>query len=140
MLLLNGETRTKAYSFRDKATGLLFGDGGTATLVEKLEDSGESTFSLNSDGSRGGYIIIKSGGYRHPSTPASLTEKTYPDGSVRNDEQGTMDGPGIFEFAIDEVPKEIRFLLKETGTTTESFDVFLFHQANRLRMSASARS
>jgi 3-oxoacyl-[acyl-carrier-protein] synthase-3 len=51
---------------------------------------------------------------------------------VRTDEQGTMDGPGIFEFAIDEVPKEVRFLLNETGMTIESFDVFLFHQANRL--------
>jgi 3-oxoacyl-[acyl-carrier-protein] synthase III len=132
VLLLNGETRTRAYSFRDKATGLLFGDGGTATLVERLEHCGESAFSLRSDGSRGGYIIIKSGGYRHPSTPASLVEKTYPDGSVRTDEQGTMDGPGILEFAIDEVPKEVRFLLNETGMTIESFDVFLFHQANRL--------
>ena len=54
VLLLDGETRTKAYSFRDKATGLLFGDGGTATLVEKLEERDESAFSLNSDGSRGG--------------------------------------------------------------------------------------
>ena len=132
VLLLNGETRTKVFSFRDKATGLLFGDAGAATLVEKREPDNESAFSLNSDGSRSELIIIKSGGYRNPSTPESLEEKTYGDGSVRTDEQGTMNGPGVFEFVIDEVPRDIRLLLAETGLKTESFDAFLFHQANRM--------
>jgi 3-oxoacyl-[acyl-carrier-protein] synthase-3 len=131
VLLLNGETRTKAYSFKDKTTGLLFGDGGTATLVERFEAGVESVFSLRSDGSRSNYIIIESGGYRHPSTPASLSEKTYSDGSVRTDEHGMMDGPRVFEFMIGEIPKDVESILKATGLTVEEVDVFLFHQANQ---------
>jgi 3-oxoacyl-[acyl-carrier-protein] synthase III len=132
VLLLNGETRTKAYSLRDKATGLLFGDAGAATLVEKQEHEDESAFSLHSDGRRGDLIMIKSGGYRNPSTPESLVEKTYGDGSVRTDEHGTMNGRRVFEFVIEEVPQDIRLLLAETGLKTESFDAFVFHQASRV--------
>lgn len=132
VLLLNGETRTRAYSFQDKGTGLLFGDAGAATLVERQPGAGESAFSLNSDGNRADCIIIKAGGYRNPSTPESLAPNAYADGSVRTDEQGTMNGPGVFEFMIEEVPKDVKFLLAETGQNVEAFDAFLFHQANRM--------
>ena len=41
-----------------------------------------------------------------------------------------MDGPAVFEFAMQEVPNEVRVLLAQTGGTIDSFDAFLFHQAN----------
>lgn len=130
ILLLNGETRTKAYSMKDRATGMLFGDAGAATLIEK-RDTGPSWFSMNSDGSRADLIHIKHGGYRHPSTADSLIEKVQPDGSIRSGEQGVMNGAGVFEFLIGEVPRDIRALAKVSGRELDSFDYFVFHQANR---------
>src|SRR6056297_1927055 len=35
ILLLNGETRSKVYSAKDRKTAFLFGDAGSATLIEK---------------------------------------------------------------------------------------------------------
>lgn len=131
ILLLNGETRTRAYSMKDRATGLLFGDAGTATLIEKQAAAGTSHFSMNSDGSRAELIMIKSGGYRNPSTAESLQEKAQPDGGLRSDEHGVMNGPGVFEFLIEEVPADIRRMMSATNTTTGDFDYFIFHQANR---------
>lgn len=130
VLLLNGETRTRAYSMRDRATGLLFGDAGTAALVEKMP-VGPAWFSMNSDGGRGDLICIRHGGYRHPSTPDSLLEREQADGSIRSDEQGEMNGAGVFEFLIEEVPKDIRAILATAGMEVGLFDYFVFHQANK---------
>lgn len=63
-LILDGETRSKVYSPKDRRTAFLFGDGGVAALVERGECFGKSYFSLNSDGSREGLIKVDAGGYR----------------------------------------------------------------------------
>lgn len=131
VLLLNGETRSRAFSYKDKSAGLLFGDGGSACLIGKQKEDAESCFSLNSDGSRFDYIIIKSGGYRYPSNSSSLEEKEYPDGSIRNDEHAVMKGEGIFEFAITDVFKNIKETMEHTSENIETIDLFIFHQANK---------
>ena len=61
-LLLDGETRSKVYSPKDRRSAFLFGDGGVAALIECDEKFGTSYFSLNSDGSRGDLIKINGGG------------------------------------------------------------------------------
>jgi 3-oxoacyl-[acyl-carrier-protein] synthase-3 len=131
VLLLNGETRTKVYSFKDKSTGLLFGDAGAATLIERNKEAGESIFSLNSDGSGYQFIMIPAGGYRYPSSHESVKEKVFDDGSIRSDEQGIMDGSSVFSFAIQEVPQDIIKVLNESCKTINDIDIFLFHQANK---------
>lgn len=131
VLLLNGETRTRVYSPKDKSTGLLFGDGGTAVLVEKNEKYRESCFSLNADGIRSHYIMIKAGAYRYPSSVESLKEKQYEDGSIRTDEQGVMDGSGVFDFTIQDIPLDIEKLLDYCDTQLDSIDAFYLHQANK---------
>lgn len=131
VLLLNGETRTKVYSFKDKSTGLLFGDAGSVCLIEKDKSAGTSYFTNNSDGSRAHYINIKAGGYRNPSSPESIKEKTYNDGSIRTDEQGVMDGAGVFDFTIDEVPKDLINILCISDSNISNIDYYLLHQANK---------
>ena len=131
VLLLNGETRTKVYSFKDRQTGFLFGDAGTACIIEKDPQFGSAHFVLDSDGSKSDYIKIKSGGYRNPTTIDSLIEKVHEDGSTHSDEQGSMDGAGVFEFVITQVPKQFKETLRYSGNTIEDIDYFVFHQANR---------
>lgn len=131
VLLLNGETRTRAYSFRDKTTGMLFGDAGAATLVERDAVAGRSVFSMNADGGRAELIKIEAGGYRHPSSSESVEETRQADGGFRSAEQGVLDGPRIFEFLMEEVPRDVRAILREADRQLEDFDYFVFHQANR---------
>ena len=131
ILLLVGETMSKMISRKDRATSLLFGDGGTATLIEKGDKFGSSYFSLNSDGSGEDALKIPGGGYRHPSSPHTLKEKTYEDGSLRSDEQLFMDGIEVFNFTMREIPRDIGFLLKHVGKTLDNVDYIVFHQANK---------
>lgn len=133
VLLLNGETRSKVYSPKDRKTAFLFGDAGSATVIEKGEEFGKSFFSLNSKGSGAAVIQIKAGGYRVPSSAETLKEKVSDEyGNIRNDEQGYMDGANVFSFVAREVPKDIKKLYAFSGLTPADTDYFLFHQASKV--------
>ena len=130
-LILDGETRSKVYGPRDRRSAFIFGDGGVAALVERDEKFGETTLSLNSDGSRADLIMIKAGGYRHPSTPETLKERVVDEyGNMRSDEQGYMKGGDVFNFVIREIPRDLKRTLAESGKTVEDLDYIVFHQAN----------
>jgi len=130
-LLLDGETRSKVYSPKDRRTAFLFGDGGVAALIERNEKFGESFFSMNSDGSRENLIKINAGGYRIPSSQETLKEKVVDEyGNIRNEEQGYMNGGDVFTFVNREVPTDIKRMLEYTGRDEDSFDYIIFHQAN----------
>ncbi len=130
-LLLDGETRSKVYSPKDRRSAFLFGDAGVAALIERDERFGDSWFSLNSDGSRADLIMIKGGGYRYPSSEETLRERVVDEyGNIRSEEQGYMKGEDVFNFVIGEVPRDIRRLLEHIGMDRSEPDYYVFHQAN----------
>lgn len=130
-LVLDGETRSKVYSQKDRKTAFLFGDGGVAALIEKGERFGRSWFSLNSDGSRESLIKIPAGGYRRMSSCDTVRERVVDEyGNVRSEEQGYMNGADVFNFVIREVPRDFNRLLEASETDPENVDYFVFHQAN----------
>lgn len=130
-LLLNGETRSRVYSPKDRKTAFLFGDGGTAVLISKNEKFETSTFDLNSDGSLGDLIKMEHGGYRNPTTVDSLSEKVIDEhGNMRSGEHGYMNGPEVFNFVIREIPRSIKNLMKLANKDESLIDYFVFHQAN----------
>ena len=131
VLLLDGETRSKVYSPKDRKTAFLFGDGGVAAIIERNPQFGHSYFSLNSDGSRESLIKIDAGGYRLPSSVDTVTEKVVDEyGNIRTDEQGYMRGGDVFNFVIREIPNDIKALLLFANKDIQDMDYYIFHQAN----------
>lgn len=129
-LLLDGETFSKVVSLKDKVNAPLYGDAGTATLIEKAEGH-NAHFSLYSKGAGKDYIMIKAGGYRHPTSVETLQEKTMEEGNIRSDHQVYMDGVEVFNFTIKVVPQSILEILKYAGLQLAEVDYLLFHQANK---------
>lgn len=130
-LILDGETRSKVYSPKDRRSAFLFGDGGVAALVERDEKFGTSYFSLNSDGSRGDLIKINGGGYRMPSSAETIKEKVVDEyGNIRSEEQGYMNGGDVFNFVIREIPKDMKNLIAFSCQDIQTLDYYVFHQAN----------
>lgn len=130
-LILDGETRSKVYSPKDRKSAFLFGDAGAAVLIEKGEQFTQSFFSLNSDGSLADLIKIPGGGYRNPSCEATLRERVVDEyGNIRNDEQGYMQGGEVFNFVLENVPSDIKNLLIKSNRGIDSIDFVLLHQAN----------
>ncbi|MEI7661273.1 MAG: ketoacyl-ACP synthase III [Bacteroidota bacterium] len=130
VLLLVGETFSKIVSPHDKVNAPLYGDAGTATLIEK-GDYGKTFFSLYSDGGGSEAVIIPAGQCRAPSTPENLIETEQEDGNIRSENQIFMDGMDVFNFAIRVVPKSIKEILEFTNVPLETVDYLIFHQANR---------
>lgn len=130
-LLLDGETRSKVYSPKDRRSAFLFGDAGIAALIERDKKFEESWFSMNSDGSRGDLIKINGGGYRMPSSAETIKEKVVDKyGNIRSEEQGYMQGADVFNFVIREIPVDIKKIMQLSNTNIQSLDYYVFHQAN----------
>jgi len=130
-LILDGETRSKVYSKKDRRTAFIFGDAGVAALIERNDKVGKSYFSFNSDGSREDLIKVNAGGYRHPSSSETVIEKVVDEfGNIRSEEQGYMNGGDVFNFVIREIPKDYKRIFEYAGIEIDTIDYFVFHQAN----------
>lgn len=129
VLLLDGEAFSKIVSKEDKVNVPLYGDAGTATLVEK-GDFGESVFILHTDGAGEEAVKIPAG-MRIPLTQDSLIVTEREDGNKRSDIQVYMDGMEVFNFAIRVVPKGVKEILKVTNEDFDSIDWLIFHQSNK---------
>ena len=118
-LLLAGDTSAKEKSRKIKtkaanAFKMLFGDAGTATLLEKTETENILESASCTDGSGFKAIIKPFTGYRNP------------DGigvSLMND----ID---VFNFTISEVPKMLKDYMKIKEKTPDDYDCLVLHQAN----------
>ena len=52
-------------------------------------------------------------------------------GNIRTDEQANMNGADVFNFVIREIPRDVKRILKYANKEKESFDYFIFNQANK---------
>ena len=127
-LLITGESLTKMVNPGDKSVAMLFGDGGSAILLEKREGS-PMDILLRTDGNGYNAIIAPAGGYRNMNAPRK--DEVWPDGNVRNLYNTYMNGTDVFSFTITEVPAAIRDFIEKTGAGIEEYDCFAFHQANQ---------
>lgn len=130
VLVLVGETMSKLANPRDKVNFPLYGDAGTACLVEK-GDFKESTFVLTVDGEGENIVKIPHGGFRNPLTADSLIDKEREEGNYRRDVDITMDGLDTFNHAVNAIPKQVKLLMKEADITAEDVDYLVTHQANK---------
>ena len=63
-----------------------------------------------------------------PMTSAGADRLAVRDGRLQ------MDGPEIFNFALEVVPKALDAALAANGLAREAIDLFVFHQANRFML------
>ena len=132
VLLLDGETFSKIVNPRDRVNAPLYGDAGTATLIEKSEKFGTSHFVLKTDGSGEASVKIPAGACRIPTSEKTLTEEIAPDGSIRSACEVFMNGMDVFNFAIRSVPAIMKEIAELTGLGIADADAVVFHQANKM--------
>jgi len=130
VLLLVGDTITKAIAPNDKSTAMLFGDAGSATALEYDESASGVSFVLGTDGKGKENLIISAGGFRNPTTSHNLVRNGKPEGGASSDNDLYMNGGEIFNFTIKRVPALVKDLLDTGNTETKDVDYFVFHQAN----------
>lgn len=126
-LLLFGDTCIKTASPEDRSLIMLFGEGGSATLLEK---DGVSCIKgeLLTDGDGFKAIVMPSGAYRNRNGNRERIKQ--PDGTIRSDYDGYMNGTDVFSFTISQVPRLIKKFISENEINSEDLDALVLHQAN----------
>jgi 3-oxoacyl-[acyl-carrier-protein] synthase-3 len=119
-LLLVGDTISKEVDKNDTGAEPLFGDAGTATLLDFNTNSNPMYFDLGSDGEGYESIIIPKGGSRNKYNDVSETL--------------LLNGIDVFQFGINKIPKIVNNFLEKLNITVSSFDCFVFHQANQMML------
>ena len=131
ILLCSGDTISKVLNKKDKISYPVFGDAGTAVLIEK-GNFGESWFELGSNGAGWDSILIQDeNGGRNLISQESFIERELVDGSYRSSSQMKMDGMDVFSFAISTVPKSIKSVFEYSCKNDSDVDLYLLHQANK---------
>lgn len=110
VLLVTSETYTRYIDAADKSTRTIFGDGAAATLVDQTLAERIGAFSFGTDGSGADKLIVRDGGRLF------------------------MDGPEIFNFTLDVVPRTLDEVCSKNGISREDVDLFVFHQANKFML------
>ncbi len=132
VLVLVGDSFSKFTDmFKDNAP--IFGDAGSATLLEYDHNALESYYNINSDGNMYDSLMCENFGFRNPPTKKDF----YEDGSPMY--KSSMDGGKIFNFTLSEIAPSIEKLFKKAKTEKNAIDYFVFHQANRLILENIAR-
>jgi len=130
VLLITSETYTKHINPKDKGNRSIFGDAAVATLIEEDDICKIHEFALGTDGSGWQNLIIPNGGLRTKYNPDSQ-EWVDDNGAIRNDNCLYMNGPEIFNFTIEAVPKLVKQVLENNECRINDIDHVIFHQANQ---------
>lgn len=109
VLLVTTETYSKYIAPEDKSTRTIFGDGAAATFIDVEMANKIGEFSFGTDGSGAEKLIVRDG-------------------------RLFMDGPEIFNFTLDIVPKTMEDVLAKNQLTRDDIDLFVFHQANKFML------
>jgi 3-oxoacyl-[acyl-carrier-protein] synthase III len=119
VLLLVGDTSNFGINQNDSATAMIFGDGGTATALEKSEGK-DMKYFLKTKGSGFKNIIVPAG---HARTRGKANNEA-------SDFELSMNGSAVFTFTITDVPKSINSFMSLYNIDKNDVDMFVFHQAN----------
>lgn len=134
VLLLVGDTIYRTCSPEDRSVALLFGDAGSATLLEWDASADPCHFVLGTDGTGAPHLQVPAGGYRRRFSPAALLRQEVEGGNRRSAVDLYMNGAEVFAFTLRAVPPLIKGVLARAGHAATDVDYFVFHQANRFML------
>jgi len=124
VLVVGGEVLTRFLDWSDRATCVLFGDGGGAALVTAGDEettAGFLGFELGTDGAGAPLLVIPGGGGRRPSGAADYR---------REEAFIQMNGREVFKFAARVMVDSVERLLERLELGVDEIDLLVPHQAN----------
>ena len=119
-LVIGSERLTWLINFSDRSSGVLFGDGAGAVVVEPSdEECGLLSAHLGCDGRQAHILEVPNSG-----TGGDRFRENY------NVFDINFDGQEIFKRAVKGMAGEVNKVLRDTGTRREDIDLVIPHQAN----------
>lgn len=131
VLLCAGDTLSRTTHKLDQSINPLFGDAGSATLIERSGAEDTMYFMFGTDGSMSSAIKVPAGGSREPFTSKSKEELKDKFGNITTQENLQMNGADVFNFTLRDVPQAIQAVLTYANYKVSEVDALVLHQANK---------
>ena len=131
VLVIGADANTRMTDYTDRATCVLFGDGGGAVLIEPAEDGeiGMIDFEHEIDGSGGVALNLKGGGSLNPSSHETVDKKMH---------YIYQDGQAVYKFAVRKMAEVTAQVLERNGIRGCDLGCFIPHQANKRIITSTA--
>ena len=116
--------------YEDRATCVIFGDGGGAVLLEPSEDEcGIQDFILKADGAGRNYLYQAAGGSLNPPTHETIDKKMH---------YVHQEGQTVFKHAVVNMAEVSAEIMSKNNLTADDITWLLPHQANKRIIQAVA--
>ncbi|GAC1429325.1 MAG: ketoacyl-ACP synthase III [Terriglobales bacterium] len=131
VMVIGADVMSSIIDYTDRATCVIFGDGGGAVIIEASDDDsvGMIDFLHEVDGSGGCSLYMPGGGSLNPSTHETVDKKMH---------YVHQDGGAVFKYAVRKMAEVCERILQRNGLKGSDIDVFIPHQANKRIITATA--
>ncbi|MEQ9405527.1 MAG: beta-ketoacyl-ACP synthase III [Cyclobacteriaceae bacterium] len=131
VVVIGADKMSSIVDYTDRATCIIFGDGGGAIMLEPTEEGvGIMDSILKSDGSGEPYLHMKAGGSRRPATEETVKNRehfAYQEGSM------------VFKFAVKNMADVAAQVMERNNLSGDDIAYLVPHQANKRIIDATAR-
>ena len=123
ILLIGADKMSSIVDYKDRATCVIFGDGGGAVLFEKsINNFGWEDEFFRSNGEDRKALKIKAGGSLYPTSSESYNNGWH---------NIYQDGKTVFKYAVSEMSYVTEEIFKRNNLNNENVDYLVPHQANK---------
>jgi 3-oxoacyl-[acyl-carrier-protein] synthase-3 len=130
ILLIGADKMSSIIDYTDRATCIIFGDGGGAALFEpNFEGFGIQDELLKSDGIGREYLKIDAGGSILPPSIDTVTNRQH---------FVFQDGKTVFKYAVSGMADVSEKIMSRNNLTNDKVDWLIAHQANKRIIDATA--
>ncbi len=130
ILLIGADKMSSIIDYTDRATCIIFGDGGGAVLFEPNEDGyGLQDEYLRTDGIGREFLKIEAGGSILPPSEETVAKKQH---FVQ------QDGKTVFKYAVSNMADASTKIMERNNLTGEDVNWLIAHQANKRIIDATA--
>ncbi|MBE0655142.1 MAG: ketoacyl-ACP synthase III [Bacteroidales bacterium] len=132
VILVGADMMSSITDYTDRTTCPLFGDAGTAVLLEPTEDNsvGIMDHILEADGTGSKYLYLKGGGSLNPASHETVDKKWH---------YIYQEGQAVFKVAVSKMADVSVEIMKRNHLSTDSNLWLVPHQANMRIIEAVAR-
>jgi 3-oxoacyl-[acyl-carrier-protein] synthase-3 len=130
VLVVGADKMSSIINYHDRATCIIFGDGGGALMLEpNTEGFGVIDSKLRSDGIGAQYLIMEAGGSRNPASHETVDAHQH---AVK------QEGATVFKFAVTNMAEIASDVMVQNNLTADDIKWLVPHQANKRIIEATA--
>ncbi len=130
VIIVGADKMSAIVDYTDRATCIIFGDGGGAVMLEpNTEGLGILDSVLKSDGTGAQYLHMKAGGSRKPATIETVQAREH---------YAFQEGQQVFKFAVKGMADVSAEVMERNQLTGDDIAWLVPHQANKRIIEATA--